>query len=211
MQHTTGKKPQVTGQSNKRHTEQNVKNRSLRTFRFIQKKELLRRFAAKAQAKKSAIRLRRLEGTDRQEIRKILENSKVFRDEEIGVAISLVDEFLHGSPDYRFLVAAGEDDSVLGYICYGHAPMTSGTWDIYWIAVSRDFQRRRIGSLLLECSEKEIRGEGGRLIIIETSGKPSYRSTRKFYEKMGYRMGARIAKFYSESDDKLIYCKYFAF
>ncbi len=183
-------------------------NRNLRSLRFIQKKELLRRFAAKAQAKKSAIRLRRLEDADRQEIRKILENTRLLTDEEIRVAMSLVDEFLSGSPDYRFLVAVDEDERVLGYVCYGHTPMTSGTWDIYWIAVSQESQRRGIGSLLLGGAETEIRGEGGKLILIETSAKPSYRSTRKFYEKMRYRITARIAKFYSESDDKLIYCKY---
>lgn len=209
MQHARGKEPGDRKQDNKRDTEPNVRNNRLRSLKFIQKKELLRRFAARAQAQKLSIRLRRLRDTDREEIVRILENLKAFSDEERRVAISLVDEFLNGSPDYRFLVATDKDDRVIGYICYGRTPMTSGTWDVYWIAVSQGFQRRRIGSLLLDGSEKEIRAGGGKLIVIETSAKPSYRSTRKFYEKMGYRIGGRIAKFYSESDDKLIYCKYF--
>ncbi len=187
-----------------------VKHTPLRTLKVLQKKELLRRFAAKAWTRNSAIRLRRLQAKDRGEIMRLLEDAGVFSDREIKMAISLVDQLLQGNPDYRFLVATDAGDTVLGYICYGHNPLTAGTWDIYWVAVSRRFQRRHVGSLLIEGAEKDIGGEEGKLIVIETSSKPSYRPTRKFYERMGYRISARIEKFYSESDDMIIYSKYFA-
>jgi ribosomal protein S18 acetylase RimI-like enzyme len=87
--------------------------------------------------------------------------------------------------------------------------MTSGTWDVYWVAVLKRFQRRHIGSLLLSEVEKEIGFKEGRLIVIETSSKRGYYSTRRFYQKMGYHITARIVRFYSERDDKLIFCKYF--
>lgn len=185
-----------------------AKHRTLRRLSFIEKREILRRFALRARGEKSEIRLRALRDTDREKIREVLEDIKAFTPEEISVATSLVDEALRGSMPYCFLVAADQHDTVLGYICYGQVPMTSGTWDIYWIAVSKRFQRRHIGALLLRGAEEDIRSERGRLILIETSTKPSYRSTRKFYQGMGYRVKARIEQFYAERDDKLIYSKY---
>ncbi len=188
--------------------ESGSKHGILRKLSFIEKREILRRFVLRARSVESEVRLRQLRDTDREKIREVLENVKAFTPEEISVATSLVDEALRGSAPYCFLVATDQHDTLLGYICYGQVPMTSGTWDIYWIAVSKRLQRRHIGALLLRGAEEDIRSERGRLILIETSTKPSYRSTRKFYEGMGYRVSARIAQFYSERDDKLIYSKY---
>lgn len=174
----------------------------------MEKREILRRFALRAKGVESEIRLRPLRHTDREKIREVLEDVEAFSSEEISVATSLVAEALNGSTVYRFLVAADPHDTVLGYICYGQVPMASGTWDIYWIAVSKSSQRRHIGALLLRGAEEDIRSERGRLILIETSTRPSYRSARKFYQGLGYHVSARIAQFYSERDDKLIYSKY---
>jgi ribosomal protein S18 acetylase RimI-like enzyme len=192
------------------HTEIQGKHTGPGKPSFIEKRETIGRFAVRARGGASEILLRGLRDTDREKIRGVLEGVAAFTPEEISVAISLVDEALNGSMAYRFLVAIGEHDTVAGYICYGRVPMTSGTWDIYWIAISTRFQRRHIGSILLRAVEQEIRARKGRLIIIETSSKPSYGPTRRFYERTGYHVGARIAKFYSEEDDKLIYCKYVA-
>lgn len=154
------------------------------------------------------VRLRRLQNKDRAKIQEILEEARNFTSEEIEVAMSLVAEMIRGDTTYRFLVAVNRDDIPVGYICYGPTPMTAGTWDIYWIAVSKRFQRRHVGSLLIREVEKDITDHRGRLILIDTSSKPSYRSTRAFYYKTGYRVSARIRGFYSDSDDRLIFCKY---
>jgi ribosomal protein S18 acetylase RimI-like enzyme len=188
--------------------EDHEKARKLRKLSFIEKQEALRRFSRKTWTTESKIHLRELHDTDRRGIQEILAEVKNFTPEEIGVAMSLIDETLHGSPAYHFLLAADENDTTLGYICYGHTPMTSGTWDVYWIAVSKRFQRRHIGTLLLREAERKIHTEGGRLILIDTSTKPSYHATARFYQQMGYRVIARIAKFYSENDDKLIFGKF---
>jgi ribosomal protein S18 acetylase RimI-like enzyme len=188
--------------------ESGSKHGILRKLSFIEKREILRRFALRSKGGESEVLLRPLRDTDAKKIQEVLEGVKAFTPEEISVATSIVDEALRGSMAYRFLVAADQHDTVLGYICYGQVPMTSGTWDIYWIAVSKRFQRGHIGALLLRGAEEDIRSERGRLILIETSTKPSYRSTRKFYQGMGYRVKARIEQFYSEKDDKLVYCKY---
>jgi ribosomal protein S18 acetylase RimI-like enzyme len=48
---------------------------------------------------------------------------------------------------------------------------------------------------------------GGRLILVETSGTPSYAPAREFYEACGYRLQATIPDFYAPGDDLLIYAK----
>ena len=157
---------------------------------------------------RTEVQLRKFQSKDRTKIQEILEEARNFTSEEIEVAMSLVDEAIRGDSTYRFLAAVNREDIPVGYICYGPTPMTAGTWDIYWIAVSKRFQRRHVGSLLLREVEKEIVSHRGRLILIDTSSKPSYRSTRAFYYKMGYRVSARIRGFYSDRDDRLIFCKY---
>ncbi len=204
----TGESSPGMSHSGQGASERNGRIRRIRRLSFLRKTEALRRFASGAWFKKAGVYLRPLNEKDQKEIRLVLEDAKAFTVKEIDVAISLVDEALHGSRDYRFLVAAEKNDSVIGYICYGQTPMTSDTWDVYWIAVSRPYQRRHIGSLLLGMAEREIQAEKGRLILIETSSKPRYRSTRRFYHKMGYHLAAKIEKFYAEDDDKLIFCKY---
>jgi ribosomal protein S18 acetylase RimI-like enzyme len=157
---------------------------------------------------RTEVQLREFQNKDRAKIQEILEEARNFTSEEIEVAMSLVDEMIRGDSTYRFLVAVNRNDIPVGYICYGPTPMTAGTWDIYWIAVSKRFQRRHVGSLLLREVEKEIVSHRGRLILIDTSSKSSYRATRAFYYKMGYRVSARIRGFYSDRDDRLIFCKY---
>jgi ribosomal protein S18 acetylase RimI-like enzyme len=96
---------------------------------------------------------------------------------------------------------------VVGYICWGDTPLTVGTWDIYWVAVDRNEQGKGIGAQLMSVAEKSILKSGGRLAVVETSGKPEYNKTRQFYLKIGYPEEARIKDFYNIGDDKVIMVK----
>lgn len=153
------------------------------------------------------VTFRKIVKDDREKIGHILLDVRNFTQDEVRVALSLIDEHFKGDEDYNFTIATFESE-VIGYVCYGPAPMTSGTWNIYWIAVLKEFQRNRIGTLLIKEVENEIRMREGRLILIETSSKGSYDSTREFYERMDYGIVSRIDEFYSEQDDKVIYGKY---
>lgn len=154
------------------------------------------------------VNLRKIVKDDREKIRNILLNVEVFTEDEVRVALSLIDVHFTEDEDYNFVVATYESQ-VIGYACYGSTPMTSGTWDIYWMAILKEFQGNKIGTFLIREVEKEIQKRGGRLILIETSSKESYNATREFYKRMGYNLISKIERFYSEQDDKLIYGKYF--
>lgn len=96
---------------------------------------------------------------------------------------------------------------VTGYTCYGRAPFTESTWDLYWIAV--DPARHGDGSArrLMAEAEADIRARGGRTILVETASKESYARTRRFYESIGYAVVSRIPDFYKPGDDRITYWK----
>jgi predicted N-acetyltransferase YhbS len=123
----------------------------------------------------------------------------------VVVAEELIDCYLDdpSGSGYHILVAE-VDSTVTGYICYGPAPLTEGTWDVYWVAVAREKQGQGIGNALMKSAEKDIVRAKGRLAIIETSSTPAYEKTRGFHLSQGYEIVARIPDFYAPGDDKLI-------
>ena len=121
------------------------------------------------------------------------------------VAEEVIDSYLHApqGSGYHTLVAES-DSTIAGYICYGPTPLTEGTWDIYWMAVVPEKQGQGIGSALMTFAEDQIKKARGRLAIIETSSKPEYEKTRRFYLSHGYEVVCRIPDFYAPGNDKLI-------
>ncbi|MCU0531815.1 MAG: GNAT family N-acetyltransferase [Syntrophales bacterium] len=141
-------------------------------------------------------------------MRDIVASTGLFRPDEIGIAVELVEERLRVGPasGYHFIFAEREG-RVLGYSCYGPVPLTLQSYDLYWIAVRKDLQGTGIGRMLLERSEAAVIELGGRRVYIETSSKAMYRNTRRFYDRNGYRAEATLKEFYSPGDHKVIYVK----
>jgi ribosomal protein S18 acetylase RimI-like enzyme len=148
---------------------------------------------------------------DRPELERILEGIALFSPEEVACALELADIFLNDprQGDYRALAAVQPGNKLVGYACFGPVPLTRGTYDLYWVAVAPMSQRLGIGSLLLRRVEEVVEGAGGRLLLIQTSGRPDYDSTRSFYTKNGYVEVARIADYYAPGDDGVIFEKRF--
>lgn len=145
---------------------------------------------------------------DRDAVARIVTATGFFRDDEIAVAVELIDERLaKGEPSGYHFVFAEIDGSVAGYACFGQIPCTLWSYDLYWIAVDPAYQKHGLGRLLLQASEKQIHDQGGRRVYIETSGKPQYLPTRAFYERCGYHIDAELADFYGSGDSKIIYVK----
>lgn len=148
--------------------------------------------------------------SDRPALARLLRSIRVFREGEIAVAMELVDIGL-SDPDrgYRFIVADDGAETVLGYACWGWAPMTDGVYDLYWIAVDPVSQGRGIGKRILRAVEEAVVRDGGRMLLIETEGSPAYQATRRFYERAGYAEIARIRDYYRVGADKVIYGRAF--
>jgi ribosomal protein S18 acetylase RimI-like enzyme len=149
--------------------------------------------------------LRPLTAADRRRIEDITRAVRVFRDDEIPVALEVFDAATAGSPDYAALGAVLEGQLV-GWICWGPTPCTLGTYDLYWMAVDPRTQSAGVGTALVREMEGRLAGSA-RLIVVETAGRPDYRPTRAFYEARGYRRAAVIPDFYAPGDDQVVYLK----
>jgi ribosomal protein S18 acetylase RimI-like enzyme len=146
--------------------------------------------------------------SDKPAVMAILRSTPEFLPHEVPIAEELIDAYLTTPKEsgYRILVAE-LDGELSGYACYGETPLTKGTWDVYWIAVHRGKQGGGIGKALMAATERDIKTTGGRLVVIETSGKPEYNRTRRFYVMLGYAEVARIADYYDVGDDLVVLVK----
>ena len=138
----------------------------------------------------------------------IVRSSGFFREDEISVAVELVDERLLKGPEsgYEFIFGVMEGITA-AYSCFGLIPCTLHSYDLYWIATHRDHMNRGIGRRLLRETESEIWRLGGETIYVETSSRELYAPTRAFYLKNGYAEKARFEDFYDRGDDKVVYVK----
>jgi ribosomal protein S18 acetylase RimI-like enzyme len=145
---------------------------------------------------------------DKPAIIQMLRNMPEFKPPEVVIAEEVLDDYLRDSIRSGYHVFVAEIGSlVVGYICYGPTPLTEGTWDIYWLAVAPNQQSKGIGKSLLSFAEENIKENMGRMSLIETSSRPEYEATARFYRTQGYEMTCRIADFYAPGDDKLILIK----
>ena len=158
--------------------------------------------------------IRRSREEDRTPILNFIEASGFFRPEERAVAGEVLGDALAAGPEghYQSFTAEvsdgpGDPATPAGWVCYGPTPCTVGAFDVYWIVVDPRRRRQGIGAALMRFAEARIAQSGGRLIVVETSGRPLYEPTRRFYHTMGYREAARVRDFYDTGDDKVILTK----
>ena len=154
--------------------------------------------------------IRPLRREDKEPIHDLLRATDVFSEEEIGVAIELIEICLEdvNQKDYEIFSHVNDDGQVTGYVCVGPTPATQGTYDLYWVAVSPSEHGKGVGSQLLKFAEDHLRTKGGRFLIAETSSTPKYEKTRAFYERKGFTKVAHVKDYYKPGDDLIIFGKY---
>ncbi len=147
---------------------------------------------------------------DREDVRRLVERTGFFSAEEVLIAVELVDESLtKGDESGYFFLLVDEDKHLVGYACFGLIPGTLHSFDLYWIVVDPSLQRRGIGRSLLEAAEREMLRRKAKRIYVDTSSRPQYEPTRRFYKACGYREEAFLPDFYAPGDGKIIFVKSF--
>ena len=134
----------------------------------------------------------------------------IFSKEEVECVDELWNEYQERGPEasgYSFLVDR-EEGRVRGFACFGPRALTDRTYDLYWIAVDPGIHRGGVGRGLLKATEEAVRSQGGRLLIVETSGLEKYTATRAFYLATDYTQEAILKDFYRDGDDLVIYTKH---
>jgi GNAT superfamily N-acetyltransferase len=133
---------------------------------------------------------------------------QLFTAEDVETIRELWNEFVTKGDEkswYHFFVAR-QADEIVGFGCYGRRALTEATWDYYWMGVAQNLQGKGIGRRLMEFVKASVKVRGGKLLIIETAGKPEFEPTRQFYLRYpGCNLEARIKDFYAEDDDLFIF------
>ncbi|MEO0916665.1 MAG: GNAT family N-acetyltransferase [Pseudomonadota bacterium] len=113
---------------------------------------------------------------------------------------------LAGETDAFWLTCHSYDDAV-GFCYTVPEDLTDGTWNMLALAVRPDVQGKGIGAALVNAAETQLKANGQRILIVETSGTDDFGLTRKFYAQNGYEEEARIRDFWADGDDKVIFRK----
>jgi GNAT superfamily N-acetyltransferase len=146
---------------------------------------------------------------DRKSIEEILRSTEYFYDFEIQTALEIADETLTKGIETSgyYWMKIADEDGLIAFANYGKNAFSSHSWDLYWIAVHQNSRNKKLGSVLLKAIEDDIRKMGGKILWIETSGRPLYAPTERFYRKNGYELQASLKDFYGPDDPKQIYSK----
>ena len=124
--------------------------------------------------------------SERPDIERVTRAAGNFHGDELSTPLELFDGYLRDpkASGYNFL-SARLDGRVVGFTCYGPTPLTEATYDLYWIVTEAGAQGRGVGRRLFESTIAIIKDDGGRLLMIWTSGTPEYENARAFYQRMG--------------------------
>ncbi len=138
----------------------------------------------------------------------LVAGSGMFTPQEVDIAGELVSERVAKgrASGYDFILAE-EGGALAGYACFGPVPGSDTGYDLYWIAVNADRQGQGLGREILARVEAAMRRKGARRIYVDTSSSAKYESTRAFYKRNGYKVGAELPDFYRDGDGKVIFVK----
>ena len=99
------------------------------------------------------------------------------------------------------------DEVPVAIVYFAPEKMTEGTYNLYLVAINKDFQSKGLGTEIMNYVELLLKESGNRILIVETSGLSEFENTRTFYEKCNYNKEAIIRDFYKEGEDKVVFWK----
>jgi ribosomal protein S18 acetylase RimI-like enzyme len=150
-----------------------------------------------------------LKQEERKRIEEILRSTDFFYEFEIETALEIADETLSKGMEKSgyYWLKVTDDDGVVAFANYGKNAFSTHSWELYWIAVHNNSRHKKLGSSLLKAVENDVHKRGGKILWIETSGRPKYASTEAYYQRNGYELAASLKEFYGPGDPKQVYVK----
>jgi GNAT superfamily N-acetyltransferase len=134
----------------------------------------------------------------------------VFKPQEVVALREVLDDYhAQGHAQGHRAVTSEREGRTVGFAYYAPSAMSERGWYLWWIAIDPSVHARGLGSELLRHAEDEVRREGGRLLLIETSSLPRYELTRRFYLKHGYEIAGVVRDLYADGDDMVVFAKRF--
>lgn len=131
----------------------------------------------------------------------------MFPADDTVVTDRMMADYFAGQIDRGHVCLIDEEDEPIGVAYYEPARATDGTWYLTMIAIRPDRQGQGRGAALLGHIERALQAGGHRVLLVETSGDPSFERTRAFYAKCGYEQEARVRDYYAAGFDMVLFRK----
>ena len=133
--------------------------------------------------------------------------SGLFESPQVEELTQMLEHHFSSAADSPAVWLTDDDNGPVGVAYVAPEPMTTGTWNLYWIAVHPDHQRQGRGQALLNQVEQMLTQRDVRRLLSETSGTADFDYVRRFYRQNGYQEEARIREFYAAGVDKIVFRK----
>lgn len=132
----------------------------------------------------------------------------LFQPDQLDFLRELLADYFGGTTQGNNFWITDDDNGLLVGIAYCEPErLTNGTWNLQMIAIRPHLQGQGRGAALLRHVEQTLTTRGERVLLVDTSGVPSFEGVRAFYRKCGYDEEARIRDFYEAGDDKIVFRK----
>jgi len=150
-------------------------------------------------------KIRKVYKQDITHLKEVLDSSQLFPPELLDDMIA--DYFNNANTQDIWFTCCEENKPVSIGFC---APekFAKGTYNLYAIAVKKEYQGKGIGKKMMTYLEDILRKKGSRILIVETSGDTEMAMTRSFYLKCNYTHEATIREFWKAGEDKVIFWKH---
>jgi len=132
----------------------------------------------------------------------------MFRPLEVDTLAEVLDDYhtVNHQGDHACITVEVAHE-IIGFAYWAPAAMTDRGWYLYWIVVDPARQGQGWGTKMLRFAEQAMQQNGGRMLFVETSGMDIYEPTRRFYRKHDYNEQGRVADYYADGDDQVIFAR----
>ncbi|MEM7289714.1 MAG: GNAT family N-acetyltransferase [Pseudomonadota bacterium] len=150
------------------------------------------------------MKIRPTDSKDIPELKLVLDATELFPSEMLP---DMLNGFLSNGDCEEIWLTCEAGGKAVGFCYAAPEALTEGTWNMLAIAVLPEHQGNGAGSAIVKELESNLRDNGNRVLIVDTSGAEGFAPTRDFYRKNGYSEEARIRDFWAEGDDKIVFWK----
>ena len=148
--------------------------------------------------------IRLVQGQDILHLKKVLDSIDLFPSEMLDEMIS---SYLSNPETEDIWFTETENDIPISIGYCAPETLTEGTYNLYALGVKSDIQSRGTGTRMVTFIEDHLKSNGHRILIVDTSSANDFKSSRDFYESLGYHKEAVIRDFWIDGDDKVVYWK----
>jgi ribosomal protein S18 acetylase RimI-like enzyme len=148
--------------------------------------------------------IRKVTSQDVVGLKEILVSSELFPPEYLD---DMIADYFSNPGTEDIWVTYVEDNVAIGFGYCAPEEFTNGTYNLYAIAVRKEFQRKGIGRAIVNFVEELLTELQARVLIVETSGKGQYTPAQQFYVGLGYKNVATIPDFWNAGEDKIVFWK----